>query len=451
MLTYVYLKLQLLFVVYYYLWLTYIIFKAIIFTDCVLILYDFCTNGFLLNYSKYKHFFKTNDAQACINYKLNLFTLILSLIIFIKKEKFKSLKFFCYLFIFYWIFFILIFLTIFYLLKILIKIFACMIFNKNLDIFTKSFDISPDSGYITCGYKPLKLMKLFSCLLTNLNILSNYLSFKIIYIFLNGKNKIKLNKLFFNKLSIKLVTGFSWYLFPLVFDFYFFKKNRNNPFLVKKKKLLYLKLIVGLKKVFIDLNIFYYVKIIEILVEPLILRIIIKNRSIRLNGTEKLLNTLTIDNWTKVIHPKKITHIYNDFNRIRIRSHYAIGNSSNDIFFIYTHSSYLPHLKTYSSLIGMHYDKYNVLQKQYVNLSMLEELYKDNSKIIISNNIIQSVWEQNNFQDPRCFTGANCKLNYVLNKLEQNIVITFDKDFKDSLRELPNNHTIKSISDLSDN
>ena len=84
---------------------------------------------------------------------------------------------------------------------------------------------------------------------------------------------------------------------------------------------------------FIDLNIFYYVKIIEILVEPLILRIIIKNRSIRLNGTEKLLNTLTIDNWTKVIHPKKITHIYNDFNRIRIRSHYAIGNSSNDIFF----------------------------------------------------------------------------------------------------------------------
>lgn len=134
----------------------------------------------------------------------------------------------------------------------------------------------------------LKLMKLFSCLLTNLNILSNYLSFKIIYIFLNDKNKIKLNKLFFNKLSIKFVTGFSWYLFPLVFDFYFFKKNRNNPFLVKKK-LLYLKLIVGLKKVFIDLNIFYYVKIIEISVEPLILRIIIKNRSIRLNGTEKLL------------------------------------------------------------------------------------------------------------------------------------------------------------------
>ena len=84
-----------------------------------------------------------------------------------------------------------------------------MIFNKNLDIFTKSFDISPDSCYITGGYKPLKLMKLFSCLLTNLNILSNYLSFKIIYIFLNGKNKIKLNKLFFNKLSIKLVTGFS--------------------------------------------------------------------------------------------------------------------------------------------------------------------------------------------------------------------------------------------------
>lgn len=99
----------------------------------------------------------------------------------------------------------------------------------------------------------------------------------------------------------------------------------------------------------------------------------------------------------------------------------------------------------------MHYDKYNVLQKQYINLSMLEELYKDNSKVIISNNIIQSVWEQNNFQDPRCFTGANCKLNYVLNKLEQNIVITFDKDFKDSLKELPNNHTIKSISDLSNN
>ena len=216
MLTYVYLKLQLLFVVHYYLWLTYIIFKTIIFTDCVLILNDFCTNGFILNYSKYKHFFKTNDAQACINYKLNLFTLILSLIIFIKKEKFKSLKFFCYLFIFYWIFFILIFLTIFYLLKILIKIFACIIFNKNLDIFTKSFDISPDSVYITGGYKPLKLMKLmklFSCLLTNLNILSNYLSFKIIYIFLNDKNKIKLNKLFFNKLSIKLVTGFSWYHF----------------------------------------------------------------------------------------------------------------------------------------------------------------------------------------------------------------------------------------------
>jgi len=57
-----------------------------------------------------------------------------------------------------------------------------MIFNKNLDILTQSFDISPDSGYITGGHKPLKLVKLFSSLLTNLNILSNYLSFKIIYL-----------------------------------------------------------------------------------------------------------------------------------------------------------------------------------------------------------------------------------------------------------------------------
>ena len=161
----------------------------------------------------------------------------------------------------------------------------CLILNKNLEIYSQQFVILIDSGYIQDGYQPLKIILIIKCFLINLKILGNNLAFiAITNIFLYNKNIKIFNKSFFDKISIKIVTGFPWYIFLLVLNFYFIVENANNSAFTSKKKSLKLRVVVFIKRFFISFNVLYYTKISSLLLKLEPLKIIVKNKKINLSN-----------------------------------------------------------------------------------------------------------------------------------------------------------------------
>ena len=86
---------------WYYIFIMNIFFKFILIISLILTFYNLYKINIREELNKFKIFYNTNDFQSCIQTNIDLSTLTFSLIIFIKDQKFKSLKFFIYLFIFY--------------------------------------------------------------------------------------------------------------------------------------------------------------------------------------------------------------------------------------------------------------------------------------------------------------------------------------------------------------
>jgi len=127
----------------------------------------------------------------------------------------------------------------------------------------KSFEKLKNSEFIKHDYKPLNLALIIKYLLITILILANNLAFMLIYMFLDIKNNVEINKIKVNKLIIKLLVYFPYYLLILFVHFYQFIKEQENLLFNNKKSL---KLQLKMKTVIFLTNFstFFYLKTINL-------------------------------------------------------------------------------------------------------------------------------------------------------------------------------------------